>query len=43
MDQNTYERIDDRLGFSSSYIINGLGLLSFSLISQLIFYCIKNV
>jgi hypothetical protein len=38
LDQNPNERITDRLGYSSSYILNGSGLLYFSLLSQLIFY-----
>ncbi len=37
LDQNPNERITDRLGYSSSYILNGSGLLYFSLLSQLVF------
>jgi hypothetical protein len=33
IDQNPYERIKDRLGYSSSYILNGLGLLYLSLLT----------
>jgi hypothetical protein len=42
IDQNPYEIISDRLGYSSSYIINGSGLLYFSLLLQLICYCLSN-
>lgn len=43
IDQTPYERIQDRLDYSSSYMLNGSGLLYFSLLSQLVFYCILNI
>jgi hypothetical protein len=38
VDQVPYDRISDRTGYSSSYILNGLGLLCFSLLGWLLDY-----
>jgi hypothetical protein len=43
IDQNPKERIIDRLGYSSSFMLNGSGLLYFSLLSMLVFYCISGL
>jgi hypothetical protein len=38
IDQDPYDRIMDRTGYSSSYLLNGLILLSFSLLGWIIYY-----
>jgi hypothetical protein len=41
LDQIPNERITDRLGYSSSYILNGTGLLYFSILSHILFYFVS--
>jgi hypothetical protein len=40
IDKNPYERISERLGITSLYLLNGLGILLLNLLSFLVFYCI---
>jgi hypothetical protein len=43
IDQNPYERISERLGITSSYLLNGLGLIYLSLLSHIAFFCISKI
>ncbi len=40
IDQNPYDRISERLGITSLYLLNGLGITLLSLLSLLVFFCI---